>query len=456
MFNLSNIKKVNHGFLLIIVLLCVVGALNVFSITYHFNNSVSNEFFDQFRFYLFGLLIFFALSTLNYRKLKHPLVITFIYCLTIILLVLVLIFGIDVFGTKRWLDLGIFMIQPSEFTKLTAILLLAWSLEPIKRLKTENLFDIYSSKIPKRTESLKSILKSDLFITLLISFVGVGILIGLVLMQKSLGNTLLIALTYLLTLFLAIPKSLKLVIYLLLFFISFLLSFFVLSSVAILASLITILLCLFLVFILTKVTKLNIYISLLVFILPLFSYPVFNFAYDHILQDYQRQRIETFLSPSSSQKLEEDWNRQQSLNAISSAQFFGKGLLKGSVVNSDYLPFAHTDFAFASFAEQFGFVGVCVILILYFALLFKISNVAGKCKDNFGIVICLGVGVMILLNVFQHVGMNLGILPITGVPLPLISLGGSNILTIFIGLGLVQAVEIWCEEEGDEVVKLIL
>jgi rod shape determining protein RodA len=128
--------------------------------------------------------------------------------------------------------------------------------------------------------------------------------------------------------------------------------------------------------------------------------------------------------------------------------------LNGTVTNLGLLPFAFTDFAFAAFAEQFGFIGNLLLISLYLGLFTRILFIASETKNKFGFLMTIGVLVMISLNTFQHIGMNMGLLPITGVPLPLISYGGSSMLVIFIGLGLIQSVRVMTENEEKDIINL--
>lgn len=157
----------------------------------------------------------------------------------------------------------------------------------------------------------------------------------------------------------------------------------------------------------------------------------------HFLHAYQRQRLEIFLDPSKD-PLGAGYNLLQARIAIGSGGIFGAGFLHGLQGSLGYVPERATDFIFAVFAEQFGLIGCIVLLALYACLLISLLRSAAIAPDRFTRLLVAGVGVMIFVQVVENVGMNIGILPITGIPLPLISYGGSALVTELAGLGLVQ------------------
>jgi len=160
-----------------------------------------------------------------------------------------------------------------------------------------------------------------------------------------------------------------------------------------------------------------------------------------LLKDYQRQRILHFLNPTLD-PLGGGYNVLQSVIAVGSGQFWGRGFGRGTQSHLKFLPEYYTDFVFASLSEEWGFVG-SVLLILFFALLLlRILVIAREARDGFGSLLAIGVFSFLLPQMFVNVAMNLGIMPITGIPLPLVSYGGSSLLTTMIALGLVQSVAI--------------
>ncbi len=158
-----------------------------------------------------------------------------------------------------------------------------------------------------------------------------------------------------------------------------------------------------------------------------------------LLADYQKNRIITFLNPKHD-PLGIGYNAIQSTIAVGSGLLLGRGLGKGVQSQLAFLPERHTDFIFATFSEQFGFAGALIVLALYFFLLLRILQIAKNCKSQFETYIALGVFTFILAQAFINIGMNMGIVPITGVTLPLLSYGGSSIISTLIALGIVNAI----------------
>jgi rod shape determining protein RodA len=159
----------------------------------------------------------------------------------------------------------------------------------------------------------------------------------------------------------------------------------------------------------------------------------------HLLKDYQRDRILTFLNPDRD-PLGAGYHIIQSKIAIGSGMLTGKGFLKGTQNTLSFLPEQHTDFIISVLAEEWGFVGNASILLLYMALLIWGLNIAHKSKDTFGTILSVGITMMIFWEVFINVGMVMGLMPVVGVPLPLISYGGSSVITTFIGVGILLSV----------------
>lgn len=160
-----------------------------------------------------------------------------------------------------------------------------------------------------------------------------------------------------------------------------------------------------------------------------------------VLKDYQRQRIIHFLNPVAD-PLGGGYNVLQSIIAVGSGQIWGRGFGRGTQSHLKFLPESYTDFIFASLSEEWGFVGSLLLVLFFAVLLTRILLVAKNAPDNFGNLIAIGVFSFLLPQVFINVGMNLGIMPITGIPLPLVSYGGSSLWVTMIALGLVQSVAI--------------
>src|SRR3989338_5034256 len=161
-------------------------------------------------------------------------------------------------------------------------------------------------------------------------------------------------------------------------------------------------------------------------------------AWSSVLHDYQKQRIHTFLNPTADPQ-GQGYNVLQSIIAVGSGQYLGRGVGRGLQSQLKFLPERQTDFIFASLAEELGFIGSMFVIGLFFVLLLRMITVMKSARDDFGMFLVLGVFMMILFEVTVNVGMNIGLLPITGIPLPLVSYGGSSLLGTFLSLGLVES-----------------
>lgn len=153
------------------------------------------------------------------------------------------------------------------------------------------------------------------------------------------------------------------------------------------------------------------------------------------LKEYQKQRILTFLDPDRD-PLGAGYHIIQSKIAIGSGMLSGKGFLKGTQNALSFLPEEHTDFIFSVLAEEWGFIGSMVLLLLFLILIFWGLNVAIACREPFGTILAVGITAMIFWQVLINIGMAMGLMPVVGVPLPFVSYGGSSVITIAIGAGL--------------------
>ena len=154
-----------------------------------------------------------------------------------------------------------------------------------------------------------------------------------------------------------------------------------------------------------------------------------------VLKEYQKRRIMTFLDPDRD-PLGAGYHIIQSKIAIGSGMFTGKGYLKGTQNALSFLPEQHTDFVFSVFAEEWGFAGSAIMVLIFLLLIIWGLNVAYGCRDPFGTIMAVGISAMIFWQVFVNIGMVMGLLPVVGVTLPFISYGGSSIVTMMIAIGL--------------------
>jgi rod shape determining protein RodA len=161
----------------------------------------------------------------------------------------------------------------------------------------------------------------------------------------------------------------------------------------------------------------------------------------HFLKPYQKARIETFLNPESDPK-NSGYQVLQSKIAVGSGQVWGKGIAQGTQTQLRFLPVPHTDFIFAAYAEEHGFVGVLLALTLYLVLLMRLLRTAATAPDSIGYYIISGIAGILLFQVLVNVGMVVGFVPVTGIPLPLMSYGGSSVVFTWMAMGLVNSVRV--------------
>jgi rod shape determining protein RodA len=162
-------------------------------------------------------------------------------------------------------------------------------------------------------------------------------------------------------------------------------------------------------------------------------------AWEFLLHDYQKQRILTLIDPQAD-ALGTGWNIIQSKTAIGSGGFMGKGYLQGTQSHLQFLPEGHTDFIIAAFSEEFGLIGVSLLLMLYSALVGRALFIAYQTNSTYGRLLAGAIGMSFFVYVFVNVGMVSGILPVVGVPLPFISYGGTALITLMSGFGLLMSI----------------
>lgn len=310
---------------------------------------------QQLVYALIGTIFYFAIAHFEYNIIKS--FSKTIYVVTLILLVVVFFLGIETRGSLRWIPLGLFNFQPSEFAKISLILILS---------------SFWSSNLA----SWKNIGKSAL---ILLPF---SILIF---RQPDLGTTL------------------------------------------------TLIVIWFTILVFANISVLKI---ALITLSTMICLPV-GWLF---LKDYQKLRLISFLSPTQD-PLGVGYNVIQSTIAVGSGGFLGRGLGRGTQSRLQFLPEFRTDFIFAFIAEELGLIGAAIILGLYLVVFYTCSSVLFKAKDMFGQLITVGVMSMLFFQIVVNIGMNTGLLPITGITLPLLSYGGSSMLTVFISLGLIESVK---------------
>lgn len=319
-----------------------------------------------------------------------------IYIFTMLLLILVL-FLPEIKGSHRWISLGLINFQPSELAKLFTILAI-------------------SKLISKPFLSDGQILLRSFFITL--------IPVTLILLEPDLGTTLIFFVILFSILFVSdLPKFYLILLISPILSITFSFSIWIFIVYALL-----------LIYILYRSNLDNVIIgfvsvvnTFIFFITPIFW---------NNLKDYQQNRILTFINPMRD-PFGAGYQIIQSKIAIGSGGIFGKGFLMGTQKNMNFLPEHHTDFIFSVIGEEFGFFGCAFILLIYLLFLYKIAKSINKIKRKEYSYASVGILAYITFQIFINIGMNIGVVPTTGIPLPFISYGGSNLLINVTAIGFI-------------------
>lgn len=322
----------------------------------------------QLFFIICGCLIWGGLSFVNYRFWAQWSMV--FYIMGLACLVLVLFFGEYRYGARRWFSLfGFLSVQPSEFAKLSVILMSAWILS-LRSFKIHNLKHLFG-------------------------FVMVtAVPFCLILIEPDLGSSIILWPVTLALLFVANIKWKW-----------------------ILIALITV---------------------------TILTPP----AYIFLLKDYQKERILVFIDPGRDPN-NKGWNSRQSQLAVGSGGMWGKGPMQSTQSTLGFLPktVANSDFIFSVIAEETGFIGSCAVIFLYIMLVLSTFRTAAIAADPFGKYLAVGIGSVIFIHSAVNIGMTIRLMPVTGLPLPLVSLGGSFIFSTMISLGLLQSVYIYSDED---------
>ena len=431
----SSLNKISYripfSILIPLFLIIFIGILNLASAA---QATRPDLYLSQMSKFGFAFCLMLALSFIDTRWIKR--VSYVVYAFSIFLLLLVLVVGTSAKGAQRWLVLGSFRLQPSDPAKLAVILAIArycsmyW---PQKGYKLITLLRPLNFSRPLGFFGLMLIifLKSNPIIELLpakflTSFVGVATIFSIIFV-------------WLIWMFFCLMNLKKEGIN----FCSFIapidiavLPFLLVAVEPDLATGIVILSICAIMFLYVGINKSSLFIGFLSFLL------IATGAYFTLLKDYQKQRIISFLNQEAD--LQGDgYQAMQSIIAIGSGKAIGKGFSGGTQTQLSFLPENSTDFAFSVWAEEWGFLFCFLLLMLYFFMIIACLKMCLKTSDKFSQLICVGVAANIFVHVMVNIGMVTGILPVAGVPLLLISYGGSAMTTSMLALGLVVNVCLW-------------
>jgi rod shape determining protein RodA len=344
---------------LVASVLAVIGVINLYSATSVSRASISEIYIQQVYWLVSGGILAMLVTSIDYRhyeRLGYAL-----YGFGIVLLVLVFVLGKDIRGSSRWIYIGSFSLQPSEFMKLFLIIAVAKYLHDDPKSEGRTLRDLAIPAVIAAMPMLLILAQPDLGTALILLLVFVTICALTRIAWKSLVSLVL--------------------------------------AVAVLSPLV----------------------------------------WTYVLKDYQKSRITAFLNPDAN-ILGSGWHAHHARVAIGNGGLFGQGFMRGTQNQFHFLPDQYSDFPFAVFAEDWGLLGCLVLVSLYGFLVLWSIRVAATAKDRFGAVLAIGVGSLIFWHAFFNLGMVTGILPVVGVTLPLFSYGGSSVLTILMGIGLLMNV----------------
>jgi len=313
-----------------------------------------------------GFIIFFVASFVDWRFLRRTSVASGLFITSIVVLLLLFVFGTVTKGALSRFDLGIFFVQPSDPIKLVLIIVLAK----------------YFSRRHIEIAHYRHIIVSGIY---------AFILFALVFVQPDLGSAIIL--------------------------------FFVWFGMVLVSG----------------ISKRH--------LMGLFLIITLSFAllWNVGLQDYQKDRILTFIHPLADLQ-GAGYHSYQSTIAVGSGGFFGKGLGYGTQSRLEFLPEYETDFIFAAFAEEWGFVGSAILLILFGVLIWRILLSARSGATNFETFFALGLAALFISHIVIHIGMNVGLLPVTGITLPFLSYGGSHLIMEFLGLGILMGMRAYRQE----------
>lgn len=300
-----------------------------------------------------------------------------IYIFIVMLLALIPIAGVVGFGSARWFQLATVNIQPSELAKILVLLVLA----------------NYLSRNLDRISSLNVILKS---------LALVGLPAALILAQPDLSTAVVLLVIWVGMMWAAGMR----------------------------------------------LTRIGAIVAVIVAAALIFTPLLANYLLEGypagedflFLRNYQMTRVVNFLFPDPDQSFGATYNVEQALISIGSGKLLGQGYASGTQVQLRFLKVRHTDFIFSSISQEFGFIGASLFVLLLMFAIYRCLRVARLARDPFGSLVCYGVAVLLLFQASFNIGMNLNLLPVSGLPLPFLSYGGSSLLTNLLGIGLVESV----------------
>ena len=378
--------------------LMIIGLLAIYSSTAN-HPTASGNFEKQLFFVIVSLFVFLVVYSLPQQVFKMFAIPT--YLISLLFLLAVLVMGKTVYGAKSWFGVGGFGFQPSELAKLGTILALSYWLTYKNR-------DINNIK--------------DIGVALCIGMVP----IMLILLEPDTGTAIVFSIITIALLYWSGISLFGLFVVLSPGFVTFA-SLFGVQYLAIAMILIIVALFFF---------KRDLFNSATVFIINLGASFFFDYAY-RFLKPHQQKRIDTFLNPAAD-PLGSGYNALQAKLAIGSGGLFGKGFMQGNQTQLRFIPEQWTDFIYCVIGEEFGFIGSILVVTLFMIIFYRMINLSSMAKDRFSVLVIVGIMTMLFAHFAINVGMNIGVTPVIGLPLPFLSYGGSSLLVNMILIGIVM------------------
>lgn len=399
--NMEPTNKFNDKFdfviLAVIVLLTSIGLVAIYSAT-NSHPTASGNFQKQLFTAALALILLFTAYLIPYKFYRIIAIPSYVF--SMVILIAVLFFGKTVYGAKSWISLGPIGFQPSEFAKIGVILFLAY----------------FFSRSRRNPNDLK-----DLALVAVYSLLP----IVLILLEPDMGTAIVYVIVTTVILFWSGVD-------LFWFFLILSPGFVVFASLFGLAAFV---LSMLIVLALLFYFKKNIFTNASIVILNMAAAYLFDYGLG-FLKPHQQKRIETFVNPMAD-PLGAGYNILQTKVAIGSGGLFGKGFLEGNQTQLRYIPEQWTDFIYCVIGEEFGFVGSIIVVILFLILCSRLLYIATHTKNKFGSTIIIGTLALVFTHFTINIGMNLGIAPIIGLPLPFMSYGGSSLIVNMVLMGIV-------------------
>lgn len=427
MLSRDSMYKIDYLLVTVVAIVVIIGCLMIYSGGFDPIEKINNGIYKkQILWFIIGFILMLGMTFINYQQIGDYAL--YIYGFILVVLLFTTIFGTPIRNTRAWLNFGYFSIQPSEFMKLGLVIVLGKYLE-LRERDIKNFRDLLIPSLLTLVPVIIILGQPDfgtavIFIPILFTMLYVG----------GADVSHLISIILVAAIALVVPMILTYREWIGAEANNFLLDFFkdvdmlfLVSGILLAASGVS-----FLVYYFYKKKFLRrFYISGAVISLGFLS----SVLIQKLFKDYQKKRILVFLNPDLDPH-GSGYNIIQSKIAIGSGGLTGKGFLKGSQSQLGFLPEKTSDFIFSVVAEEWGFIGALILITLLGIIIFRGIQIALESKDKFGALLASGITTIFFFHFFINIGMVIGIMPVTGLPLTFVSYGGSNLLMAMIGVGI--------------------